>query len=219
MSVPMEGKGEKSKGKRSTKNSKDLRVEESDMEKALRKSQKEERKAAKRKAKEEKELEDVLELSRIETEKDREKCASMMLGLRSSSVSVPPKLDVLGYTEGLSGTNGTTGAMECGPNVEEKDRDVDPSLCFPSDPHSPDAPPESKDSGNDNALETNNDSDESLDSGLTKLLKNHEVPNFVPISNISASSSLNLDRTLTNFVEMSDPAPQIMKQKSKMLHA
>ena len=42
MSVPMEGKGEKSKGKRSTKNSKELRVEESDMEKALRKSQKEE---------------------------------------------------------------------------------------------------------------------------------------------------------------------------------
>ncbi len=97
MSVPMEGKGEKSKGKRSTKNSKELRVEESDMEKALRKSQKEERRAAKRKAKEEKELEDVLELSGIETEKDREKCASMMLGLRSSSVSVPPKLDVSRY--------------------------------------------------------------------------------------------------------------------------
>ena len=66
MSVPMEGKGEKSKGKRSTKNSKELRVEEFDMERALRKSQKEERKAAKRKAKEDKELEDVLELSRIE---------------------------------------------------------------------------------------------------------------------------------------------------------
>jgi hypothetical protein len=120
------------------------------MEKALRKSQKEERRAAKRKAKKEKELEDVLELSRIETEKAREKCASMMLGLRSSSVSVPPKLDVLGYTEGLLVTKGTisprvcpfTGAMECDPNVEEKDPDVDPSLCFPSDPHSPDAPPE-----------------------------------------------------------------------------
>jgi len=38
------------------------------MERALRKSQKEERRAAKRKAKEEKELEDVLQLSRIETE-------------------------------------------------------------------------------------------------------------------------------------------------------
>jgi hypothetical protein len=150
------------------------------MEKALRKSQKEERRAAKRKAKEEKELEDVLELSRIETEKEREKCASMMLGLRSSSVYIPPKLDVLGFTEGLLVTKGTTspricpltGAMECDPNVEEKDPDVDPSLCFPSDPHSPDAPPESKDSGNDKALETNNDSDESLDSSLTKLLEN-----------------------------------------------
>jgi hypothetical protein len=39
---------------------------------------------------------------------------------------------------------------------------------------------------------------------LTKLLEGHEVPNS--ISNISASSSLNLDRILTNFVEMSGPA-------------
>ncbi len=63
MSVPIEGKEENSKGKRSTKNSKELRVEETDTEKALRKSQKEERKVAKRKAtKEEKELEDALEL-------------------------------------------------------------------------------------------------------------------------------------------------------------
>jgi hypothetical protein len=97
--------------------------------------------------------------------------------------------------------------MECDPNVEEKDPDVDPSLCFPSDPHSPDAPPESKDSGNDNAHETNNDSDESLNSSLTKLLENHGVPSSIPISNISDSSTLNLDRTLANFVEMSDPAP------------
>jgi hypothetical protein len=65
------------------------------MEKALRKSQKEERKVAKRKAKEEKELEDALELSRLVTEKDRGKCASMMLELRSSAASIPPKLDVL----------------------------------------------------------------------------------------------------------------------------
>jgi hypothetical protein len=181
------------------------------MEKALRKSQKEERRAAKRKAKEEKELEDALELSRREIE--RGKCASMMLELRSSIVSNPPKLEVLGFTEGLLGTKGTTsprtcpftGAMECDSNLEEKDPDVDPSLCFPSDPHSPDAPPESKDSGNDKALETNNDSDESLDSSLTKLLENHEVPNS--ISNNSASSSLNLDRILTNFVEMSGPVP------------
>ncbi len=216
MSVPMEGKGEKSKGKRSTKNSKELRTEESDMEKALRKSQKEERKAAKRKAKEEKELEDVL-VSRIET--DRAKCASMMLGLRSSSVSIPPKLDVLGFTEGLLVAKGTTspricpftGAKESDPNVEEKDPDVDPSLCFPSDPHSPDAPPESKDSGNDKALETNNDSDESLDSSLTKLLESHEVPNS--ISNISASSLLNLDGTLSNFVKMSGLAPSSHEKK------
>jgi hypothetical protein len=115
------------------------------MEKALRKSQKEERKIAKRKAKEEKELEDVLELSRRETETERGKCASMMLELRSSSVPIPPKLDVLGFVEGTLGIKGAfsprscpfTGAMECDPNVEEKDPDIDPSLCFPSDPHSP----------------------------------------------------------------------------------
>jgi hypothetical protein len=128
VSVPMEGKGEKSKGKRSTKNSKELRGEESDMEKALRKSQKEERRAAKRKAKEDKELEDVLELSRLDTEKDREKCASMMLELRSSATSIPPKLEVLGITDGRLELKGTfsprtcpfTGAMECDPNVEER---------------------------------------------------------------------------------------------------
>jgi hypothetical protein len=50
VSVLMEGKEGRSSGKRYTKYSKELRVEESDMEKALRKSQKEERKAAKRKA-------------------------------------------------------------------------------------------------------------------------------------------------------------------------
>jgi hypothetical protein len=134
VSVPMEGKGEESKGKRSTKNSNELRAEESDMEKALRKSQKEERKVAKRKAKEEKELEDALELSRRETE--RGKCASMMLELRSSGVSIPPKLEVLGFIEGVLGTKGTTsprtcpftGAKESDPNIEEKDPDVDPSL-------------------------------------------------------------------------------------------
>ncbi len=67
------------------------------------------------------------------------------------------------------------------------------------------------DSGNDKALETNNDSDESLDSSLTKLLESHEVPNS--ISNISASSSLNLDRILTNFVEMSGQVPPSHEEK------
>ncbi len=152
------------------------------MEKALRKSQKEERRAAKRKAKEEKELEDVLELSRIETEKERQKCASMMLELRSSAVSIPPKLEVLGLVEEMERFKGRTcpfsGASECDPNIEEKDLDPQTSPCFPShsprfpsDPHSPDAPSQSKDSGNVDTLEVNNGTDESLDSDLTKLLE------------------------------------------------
>ncbi len=45
----MDGKAEKSKGKRLTKNSNELWAEETDLEKALRKSQKEERRAARRK--------------------------------------------------------------------------------------------------------------------------------------------------------------------------
>ena len=80
----MEGKKEKSKGKRLTKNSKELRADETDLERALRKSQKEERKAAKRKAKEDKEIERVLEISRLEAE--RSNSASLMLELRSASV-------------------------------------------------------------------------------------------------------------------------------------
>ncbi len=66
------------------------------MEKALRKSQKKERKAAKRKAKEKKELEDALELSRLETEKERGKRASMMLELRFSAASSPPQTGSVG---------------------------------------------------------------------------------------------------------------------------
>jgi hypothetical protein len=97
VSVLMEGKTEKSKGKRLTKNSKELRADETDMQRAVRKSQKEERRAAKKKAKEDKELERVLQISRLEAE--RGNSASLMLELRSASVSFSaPKLlvDVLG---------------------------------------------------------------------------------------------------------------------------
>ncbi len=51
---------------------------------------------------------------------------------------------------------------ESDPNIEEKDPDADPSLWLPSDPHSPDAPPESKNSGNEKILEGNNGTDEAF---------------------------------------------------------
>ena len=66
MSVTMEDKVEKKKGRRVTKNSSGLttRSVETSLEKALRKSQKEQRRLEKKKAKEDKELERVLELSK-----------------------------------------------------------------------------------------------------------------------------------------------------------
>jgi hypothetical protein len=137
----MEGKKEKSKGKRLTKNSKELRTEETDLERALRKSQKEEKRAAKRKAKEDKEIESVLEISRLEAE--RNNSASLMLELRSASVSSSaPKLDVLGaVAQSKRGTEPRicpfTGAAECDPNIEEKDSNPDSYLYQLS----PDAPP------------------------------------------------------------------------------
>ena len=96
MSVPMEEKTEKSKGKRVTKNSTIPRGDNTDLEEAVRKSKKEQRRIAKRKAKEDKEFERALELSRLDAE--REKSASLMLELQSASSSSPPKLDVLGAT-------------------------------------------------------------------------------------------------------------------------
>ena len=67
MSVTMEDKVEKKKGRRVTKNSSGLttRSEESPLEIALRKSQKEQRNLDRKKAKEDKELERVLELSKL----------------------------------------------------------------------------------------------------------------------------------------------------------
>ena len=79
MSVPMEEKTEKSKGKRVTKNSTVPRGEDTDLEKAVRKSEKEQRKIARKKAKEDKEFERALELSKQDAE--REKSASLMLEL------------------------------------------------------------------------------------------------------------------------------------------
>ena len=103
MSVTMEDKVEKKKGRRVTKNSSGLttRSVETELEKALRKSQKEQRRLEKKKAKEEKELERALELSkrdmgRIESE-------SHLLKLRSSSPPSPPVLALLGHAEEKKG--------------------------------------------------------------------------------------------------------------------
>ncbi len=140
MSVLMERKTEKLKGKR-LKNSKELRAEETDLERALRKSQKEERRAAKRKAKEDKEIESVLEISRLEAE--RNNSASLMLELRSVLLSSSaPKLDVLGaVAQSKKGTEARicpfTGAVECDPDIEEKDSNPD-SFLYHHMPLSPD---------------------------------------------------------------------------------
>ena len=92
MSVTMEDKVEKKKGRRVTKNSSGLttRSEETSLEKALRKSQKEQRKQERKKAKEDKELERVLELSKRDM--GRIESASHLLKLKSSSPPSPPVL-------------------------------------------------------------------------------------------------------------------------------
>ena len=128
MSVPMEEKTEKSKGKRVTKNSTVPRGDDTDLEKAVRKSEKEQRKIARRKAKEDKEFERALELSKQDAE--REKSASLMLELQSASSSSPPKLDVLGATS-VSGAKvrvcSLTGIPESDPFTEEKALNSDDS--------------------------------------------------------------------------------------------
>ncbi len=99
MSVTMEDKVEKKKGRRVTKNSSGLttRGTETSLEKALRKSQKEQRKLERKKAKVEKELERVLELSKRDM--GRIESASHLLKLRSSSPPSPPVLTLLGHAE------------------------------------------------------------------------------------------------------------------------
>jgi hypothetical protein len=80
-----------------------------------------------------------------------------------------------------------TGARECISLIEEKDPDPN-SVYFMSDPHSPDAPSESKNSGDDNAVGSPNGMDESLDSNLTDLLISSEVPSSG--TNLHVSSPL-----------------------------
>jgi hypothetical protein len=184
-----------------TKNSKELRTDETDLQRALRKSQKEERRVAKRKAKEDakedKEINRALEISRLEAE--RSNSASLMLELRSASVSSSaPKLDVLGavaqsvsssapkldflgaVAQSKIGTERRicpfTGAVECDPDIEEKDSNPD-SFLHHNMPVSPDAPPcESKNSNGIDELECAKDTDESLDSDLTRLLSEPSIP-------------------------------------------
>ncbi len=128
MSVTMEDKVEKKKGRRVTKNSSGLtpRSVETELEKALRKSQKEQRRLEKKKAKEDKELERVLELSkrdmgRIESE-------SHLLKLRSSSPPSPPVLTLLGRAKGKERpkrgrVSPFSGIPESDLDIEEKDQD------------------------------------------------------------------------------------------------
>jgi hypothetical protein len=128
VSVPMEDKVEKEKGRRVTVNSSGLttRSVETSLEKALRKSQKEQRRLEKKKAKEDKELERVLELSkrdmgRIESE-------SHLLKLRSSSPPSPPVLTLLGHVEGKERPKRErvgpfSGVPESDLDIEYKDQD------------------------------------------------------------------------------------------------
>jgi hypothetical protein len=133
--------------------------------------QKEKKRAAKRKAKEDKEIESVLEISRLEAE--RSNSASLMLELRSASVSSSaPKLDILGaVAQSKRGTEpricSFTGAVECDPNIEEKDSNPDSYLYQLS----PDVPPcESKNAEVIAEPGDAKNTDESLDSDLTNLL-------------------------------------------------
>ncbi len=129
MSVTMEDKAEKKKGRRVTKNSLGLitRSAETSLEKALRKSQKEQRRQEKRKSKEDKELERVLELSKRDI-MGRIESASHLLKLRSSSPPSPSALTLLGNAEGKERSRGErvspfSGIPECNLDIEEKDPD------------------------------------------------------------------------------------------------
>ena len=128
MSVTMEDKVEKKKGRRVTKNSSGLttRSVETELEKALRKSQKEQRRQEKKKAKEDKELERVLELSKRDV--GRIESESHLLKLRSSSPPSPPVLTLLGHAEGKERpkrgrVSPISGIPESDPDIEEKDQD------------------------------------------------------------------------------------------------
>lgn len=128
MSVTMEDKVEKKKGRRVTKNSSGLttRGTETSLEKALRKSQKEQRKLERKKAKEDKELERVLELSKRDM--GRIESASHLLKLRSSSPPSPPVLTLLERAERKERPRGESSNLfsdipECDLDIEEKDPD------------------------------------------------------------------------------------------------
>ncbi len=69
-----------------------------------------------------------------------------------------------------------TGAVECDPDIEEKDSNPD-SFLYHNMPVSPDAPPcESKNSNGIDELECAKETDESLDSDLTRLLSEPSIP-------------------------------------------
>ncbi len=128
MSVTMEDKVEKKKGRRVTKNSSGLttRSVETSLEKALRKSQKEQRRQERKKAKEDKELERVLELSKRDM--GRIESASHLLKLRSSSPPSPPVLTLLGNAKGKERprrerVSPFSGIPDCDIDIEEKDPD------------------------------------------------------------------------------------------------
>jgi hypothetical protein len=128
VSVTMEDKAEKKKGRRVTKNSSGLttRGAETSLEKALRKSQKEQRRLEKRKSKEDKELERVLKLSKRDM--GRIESAGHLLKLRSSSPPSSPAFTLLGNTDGkerhrVRRVSPLSEIPECNPNIEEKDTD------------------------------------------------------------------------------------------------
>ena len=181
MSVSMEEKTEKSKGKRVTKNSTVPRGEDTDLERAVRKSEKEQRKLARRKAKEDKELVRALELSKQDAE--REDNSNHMLELQSASSSSPPKLDVLGAIS-VGGHEvricALTGIHESDPYIEEKALNSDDSSNRLMLQPSPKVPPfESADS---RSLRSADGQDE-----LDVSLEHDDVLNFSP----SPTNSMN----------------------------
>jgi hypothetical protein len=128
VSVTMEDKAEKKKGRRATKNSSGLttRGAETSLEKALRKSQKEQRRLEKRKSKEDKKLERVLELSKRDM--GRIESARHLLKLRSSSPPSTPAFTLLGNTDGkerhrVGRVSPLSEIPECNPDIEEKGPD------------------------------------------------------------------------------------------------
>jgi hypothetical protein len=141
-----------------------------------------------------------------------------MLELRSASVppSAPKLVDyVLGaVAQSKRGTEPRicpfTGAVECDPDIEEKDSNPD-SFLYHNMPLFPDAPlSESKNSDGTDEPACAKDTDESLDSDITRMLSDPPNPPADPSMNTSGSGL-----PCSHPATLGTPPPLLSEQESE----